>query len=76
MSKRTFWITMAAGALGVALIALPGISAKKQEVGPATLAQLQERLQELQSYSSDEAPGGDKSGRGMAGSWRLGNYDG
>jgi serine protease Do len=57
MSKRTFLITMGAGALGVALIALPGISAKKQEVGPATLAQLQERLQELQSYSSDEAPG-------------------
>jgi serine protease Do len=57
MSKRTFWISMGAGALSVALIALPGISAKRQEVGPATLAQLQERLQELQSYVSDEAPG-------------------
>jgi membrane-associated protease RseP (regulator of RpoE activity) len=57
MSKRTFWITMGAGALSVALIALPGISAKKQEVGPATLAQLQEKLQELQGYVSDEAPG-------------------
>ncbi|HEY1481214.1 MAG TPA: PDZ domain-containing protein [Candidatus Acidoferrum sp.] len=57
MSKRTFWITMGAGALSVALIALPGISAKKQEIGPATLAQLQEKLQELQGYVSDEAPG-------------------
>jgi serine protease Do len=57
MSGQTFWIAMGAGALSVALIALPGISAKKQEGGPATLAQLQERLQELQGYISDEAPG-------------------
>jgi C-terminal processing protease CtpA/Prc len=49
MNKKTFWTTLGLSALGVALIALPGSSANRQEGNDsaARLARLQEKLRDL-----------------------------
>jgi serine protease Do len=49
MNKRTLWTTLGLGALGVALVALPGSSAGRQEGddSAARLARIQDKLRDL-----------------------------
>jgi len=49
MKKRTFLTVGGAAALGLALIALPGSSAAPQKPSDATIARLQQRINELEA---------------------------
>jgi serine protease Do len=53
MNKKTFYTACGLCIMGVALVALPGSSAKRQEAqqNPRSAAQLQEKIHELQSQS-------------------------
>ncbi|MGC2830536.1 MAG: hypothetical protein WB994_12930, partial [Candidatus Acidiferrum sp.] len=57
MRKRNLFVGGAAVALGLALVALPGTSATPQDSSDAKLAQMEQKIEELQARLADRLAG-------------------
>ncbi|MGB6596582.1 MAG: PDZ domain-containing protein [Candidatus Acidiferrum sp.] len=60
MSKRNLFLAGGSAALGLALMALPGASAGPQDSAEAKIAQMEQRIEELQARLAERLAGGQE----------------